>query len=89
MNRLRRQNGGVEIANTVKMRPRTKHVAIKHHHFGTCVSKGHIKIVKVDTSEQEAGSFNKTLAPTTILLFQEEGSRLAINVVFIPPSLGT
>ena len=47
-------NGAVEIAKTPKMRPRTKHIAIKYHHFRTYFYKGDIQIVKIDTSEQEA-----------------------------------
>ena len=55
------KNGSVEIANTPKMRPRTKHIAIKCHHFRTYVSKGDIQIVKIDTSEQEADFLTKPL----------------------------
>lgn len=50
-------NGTVEIANTLKMRPRTKHADVKCHHFSSFVSKGDIKIIKVDTSEQETDFF--------------------------------
>ena len=54
-------NGALELANAPKMRPRTKHIAIKYHHFRTCVQNGDIKIVKVDATEQEADFLTKPL----------------------------
>ena len=45
-------NGALEMAKTPKMRPRTKHIAIKHHHFRTYIQNGNVKIEKVDTTEQ-------------------------------------
>ena len=54
-------NGALELANAPKMRPQMKHIAIKHHHFPTCVRNGDTKIVKVDTTEQEAHFLTKPL----------------------------
>ena len=54
-------NGALELANTPKMRLQTKHITIKYHHFRTCVQNGDIKIVKVDTTEQEADFLTKPL----------------------------
>ena len=54
-------NGALELAKTPKMRPRTKHIAIKHHHFRSFVEKGDMKTQKVDTTEQEADFLTKPL----------------------------
>ena len=59
-------NGAIELAKTPKMRPRTKHVAIKYHHFRSFVAKGVIRILKVDASEQEADFLTK---PLPVVLF--------------------
>ena len=47
-------NGAIELDKAHKMRNRTKHIAIKYHHFRSHVQKGEIIIEKVDTVEQEA-----------------------------------
>jgi hypothetical protein len=36
--------GSVELANAPKMRPCTKHIALKYHHFRSHVASGDIKI---------------------------------------------
>ena len=54
-------NGALELANAPKMRPRTKHIAIKYHHFRTHFPQGDMKIVKVDVTEQEACFLTKPL----------------------------
>jgi hypothetical protein len=46
--------GCVELANAPKMRPRTKHIAIKYHHFRSHVACGDIKIQWIDTKHQLA-----------------------------------
>ena len=38
-------NGALELANTPKMRPCTKHIVIKYHHFQKAVKDGKVKIV--------------------------------------------
>ena len=54
-------NGALEMAKTPNMRPLTKHVAIKCHHFRWHVQKGDVLIEKVDTAEQEANFLTKPL----------------------------
>jgi hypothetical protein len=54
--------GCVELANAPKMRPRTKHIAIKYHHFRSHVACGDIKIQWIDTKHQLADIFTKPLA---------------------------
>ena len=49
------------------MRPRTRHIAVKYHHFREHVERGLIiKIVYVDTKGQLADMFTKAL-PFTLL----------------------
>jgi histone deacetylase 1/2 len=54
--------GCVELANAPKMRPRTKHIAIKYHHFRTHVARGDVTIQWIDTKHQLADIFTKPLA---------------------------
>ena len=54
-------NGALEMAKAPKMRPRTKHVAIKYHHFRTHVVRGDMKLEKIDATEQEADFLTKPL----------------------------
>ena len=54
-------NGTIEIAKIPKMRPQTKHIAIKYHHFRTYIQKGDIQIEKVDMAKQEADFLTKPL----------------------------
>ncbi len=51
--------GAIEIANIPKMRPRTKHLNIKYHHFREEVKKGTISIYHTRTEEQIADIFTK------------------------------
>ena len=55
-------NGCIELAKCPKMRPRTKHISIKYHHFRSKVLDGTIKIMPIDTLEQQADIFTKALA---------------------------
>jgi hypothetical protein len=54
-------NGALELATAPKMRPRTKHIAIKYHHFRSKVDSGQIHIKRVDTKNQIADIFTKAL----------------------------
>ena len=54
-------NGALELASTPRYRPRTKHIAIKYHHFRERVSRGLISIKPIDTKEQIADQFTKAL----------------------------
>jgi hypothetical protein len=54
--------GCVELANAPKMRPRTKHISIKYHHFRSHVARGDIKIQWIATNHQLADIFTKPLA---------------------------
>ena len=49
------------IATEPKMRPRTKHLAVRFHHFRQHVKDGKINIEYVDTKNQVADIFTKPL----------------------------
>jgi hypothetical protein len=49
--------GAIEIANVPKMRPKTKHLNIKYHHFREEVRKGTISIYHTRTEDQIADTF--------------------------------
>ena len=54
-------NGAIELAKALKIHPRTKHIALRYHHFREHVRKGLIEINPIDTLEQVAAIFTKAL----------------------------
>jgi hypothetical protein len=54
-------NVALELATAPKMRPRTKHIAIKYHHFWSAVNSGAVQIKRVDTKNLIADIFTKAL----------------------------
>jgi hypothetical protein len=52
-------NGALELATAPKMRPRTKHIAIKYHHFRSSMDSGAVQIKRVDTKNQIADLLTK------------------------------
>eukprot|EP00957_Ditylum_brightwellii_P133038 10144351-Ditylum_brightwellii.AAC.1 len=60
-------NGCIGLANCLRMRPRTKHIGIKYHNFRSKVEDGTIKIIKIDTKEQQADMLAKNLAKDQFL----------------------
>ncbi len=52
-------NGALELARDTKYRSRTKHIAIKYHHFRKHVKNGNIRICAINTKEQQADIFTK------------------------------
>jgi hypothetical protein len=53
--------GCIDLANAPKLRPRTKHIGIKYHHFRSHVASGAIKIQWIDSKHQLADIFTKPL----------------------------
>ena len=51
----------IAMATTRKFSPRTKHIAIKYHHFRKYVDQGLIQINSINTKEQTADIFTKPL----------------------------
>ena len=55
-------NGCLALATSPKINPRTKHIAVKYHHFRGSVGKGTgVSIEKIETDEQLADIFTKGL----------------------------
>ena len=44
------------------MRPRTKHIAIKYHHFHKVITDGLYDILSIDTAKKTADIFTKGLS---------------------------
>ena len=51
----------IKVAESPRHTPRTKHIAIKYHHFRSYVADGTIKIYPIDTKDQLADIFTKPL----------------------------
>jgi hypothetical protein len=64
-------SGALEMARTPKMRPRTKHLNIKYHHFRDAVLKGEITIWPINTLDQTADLFTKPLGVQLFLKFRK------------------
>jgi hypothetical protein len=59
--------GAIEMARLPKMRPRTKHLNAKYHHFREAVANGLITILYIPTRKQLADIFTKAVV---IALFE-------------------
>jgi hypothetical protein len=56
-------NGAISLALSPKISPRTKHIAVKYHHFRTSIGEANgIVIEKIDTDKQKADIFTKGLS---------------------------
>jgi Reverse transcriptase (RNA-dependent DNA polymerase) len=64
-------SGAVELSNVPKMRPRTKHINTKYHHFRSYVAKGLIKVLKIGTEDQLADILTKNLREDLFLKFRK------------------
>ena len=64
-------SAALEIARVPKMRPRTKHINIKYHHFREYVKKGIIKVLPISTEDQLADIGTKPLPFSTFVKFRE------------------
>jgi hypothetical protein len=54
-------SGALELARLPKMRPRTRHINVKYHHFREAWAKGRIKVQHVFTHEQLGDALTKNL----------------------------
>jgi hypothetical protein len=59
--------GCVELAKAPRMRPRTRHIALKYHPFRSHVENGNLSIAWIDTKHQLADIFTKPLATSSFL----------------------
>lgn len=62
----------ISIAEASKFTPRTKHIALKYHHFRRFVKEGTIEIFPIDTSEQTADIFTKPLDDYAFLYLRKK-----------------
>ncbi len=60
-------SGALEMARAPKMRPRTKHINIKYHHFLSQVTTGLLSLHPVSSENQFADIFTKPLPDTPFL----------------------
>lgn len=51
----------ISVATSKKFTPRTKHIALKYHHFRQYVNNKSIRIESIDTTQQIADIFTKPL----------------------------
>ena len=65
-------NGALELAMKPRYRPRTKHIAIKYHHFRDHVTKGMVTVKPIDTAEQLADQFTKGLQEGTFVYLRHK-----------------
>jgi hypothetical protein len=54
-------SGALELARLPKMRPRTRHINVKYHHFCEAVAKGRIKVEHVYRHNQLGDALTKNL----------------------------
>ena len=54
--------GCMDLVKTPRMRPRTKHIALKYHHLRSVVREGYLLVKRVETLEQLDDIFTKPLA---------------------------
>ena len=53
--------GAIELAKSPKMRPRTKYLNVKYHHFRDLVSRGVITICSITSELQQADILTKMM----------------------------
>jgi hypothetical protein len=63
--------GCVDLVAAPTMRPRSRHISIKYHHFREHVRKGHIRIRWISTDMQLADIFTKPLAAPKFTLLRQ------------------
>jgi hypothetical protein len=54
-------SGAMELARLPKMRPRTKHINVKYHHFREAVAKGRVTVQHVASKDQLGDALTKNL----------------------------
>ena len=52
----------IKMANGTKFLPRTKHIALKYHHFRSKVKSGQLEITYTPTDKELAGIHTKPLS---------------------------
>jgi hypothetical protein len=65
-------SGALELARAPKMRPRTKHIAIKYHHFRAHIKNKSVQIVYTPTKEQLADILTKPIPATQFIYLRKK-----------------
>ena len=65
-------SGALEIAKAPKMRPRTKYLNTKYHHFRDQVANGRISLRAIETTEQQADILIKALSEELFIKFRQD-----------------
>eukprot|EP00957_Ditylum_brightwellii_P066173 5021575-Ditylum_brightwellii.AAC.1 len=63
--------GAEELAKMHKSRPRTKHIAVKYHHFIQAVKDKILHVTRIDTKDQRTDIFTKALPSPSFESFRE------------------
>ena len=63
-------SGALELARVPKMRPRTKHLNVKYHHFREHLRKGLVTVHPIFTLDQQADLYTKPLATESFEKFR-------------------
>ncbi len=64
-------SGALELARLPKMRPRTKHINVKYHHFREAVALGRVTILHVPTEKQFGDLLTKNLPRDQFTILRE------------------
>ena len=64
--------GALKIAKAPKMRPRTKYLNTKYHHFRDQVESGRIRLEPISTEHQQADILTKALSEDLFIRFRTE-----------------
>ena len=65
-------NSCISLATSEKFSPRTKHIALKYHHFRSYVKNNIIEILPIDTKEQLADILTKPLDEKLFVYLREK-----------------
>jgi hypothetical protein len=58
---LEDNSGALQLARLPKMRPRTRHINVKYHHFREAVAQGRVSIQHVASKDQLGDALTKNL----------------------------
>ena len=62
----------IELVKCPRLRPRTKHIALKYHHFRSKVKDGLVSVQYVNTKNQIADIFTKALPENQFLILRKK-----------------
>ena len=66
------KHGSIVLATILKVRVRTKHLHLRYHHLVSLIREGVMRVLRVDTKDQDAYILTKPLGPITFRLHQRK-----------------